>query len=132
MVNLLVMGKAISNLHDGDFDFGGTTLKGIHETSDIGQLSLFEHYGHLKIGQYLKNPRYPIWVVCSESHYTVLFSLSNPNELFYYDGLAGQTEEIRLTLEPSQAVSHESPLEFCIRTRWTNAHVNWNGSEIIL
>ncbi len=61
-----------------------------------------------KVGAYLKTPRYPIWVVCSESHFSVLFGLqrellTNPDrglefDLYYYDGLANQQEEIRLTV----------------------------------
>lgn len=61
-----------------------------------------------KVGAYLKTPRYPIWVVCSESHFSVLFALqrellTNQDkglefDLYYYDGLANQQEEIRLTV----------------------------------
>ena len=61
-----------------------------------------------KVGAYLKTPRYPIWVVCSESHFSVLFGLqrellANQDkglefDLYYYDGLANQQEEIRLTV----------------------------------
>lgn len=60
------------------------------------------------MGAYLKSPSYPIWVVCSESHFSVLFGLqrellANQDEdlefdLYYYDGLANQQEEIRLTV----------------------------------
>ena len=48
-------------------------LKGIEKQSDIGLLSLFEHYKSIKVGNNLKNPKFPIWVICSESHFTVLF-----------------------------------------------------------
>ena len=48
-------------------------LKGIDKQSDIGLLSLFEHYKSIKVGNNLKNPKFPIWVICSESHFTVLF-----------------------------------------------------------
>lgn len=61
-----------------------------------------------QVGRYLKTPRYPIWLVCSESHFSVLFALeegvltSHDREqafdLYYYDGLANQQEEIRLTV----------------------------------
>lgn len=56
----------------------------------------------------MKTPHFPIWVVCSESHFSVLFGLqrellTNPDrdlefDLYYYDGLANQQEEIRLTV----------------------------------
>lgn len=62
----------------------------------------------IKVGANLKTPTYPIWVVCSESHFTVLFSLKRELltsedkglefDLYYYDGLANQQEEIRLTI----------------------------------
>lgn len=61
-----------------------------------------------EVGAYLKTPRYPIWLVCSESHFSVLFGLqrelltsqdqSLQFDLYYYDGLANQQEEIRLTV----------------------------------
>ncbi|CAB4032743.1 Hypothetical predicted protein, partial [Paramuricea clavata] len=49
MVNLLLTGKAISNTFDDviELDSGGDTkniLKGVDKQSDIGLLSLFEHY----------------------------------------------------------------------------------------
>lgn len=61
-----------------------------------------------KVGSYLKTPRYPVWVVCSESHFSVLFSLkknllsdwkAEKNfDLYYYDGLANQEDLIRLSV----------------------------------
>lgn len=61
-----------------------------------------------QVGTHLKTPQYPIWVVCCESHYSCLFSrdtvvtADNPPittfDVFYYDGLALQEDEIRLTI----------------------------------
>ena len=61
-----------------------------------------------QVGTYLKVPRLPIWVVCSESHFSVLFALNKDLlnnwraerrfDLYYYDGLGGQGSEIRLTI----------------------------------
>ena len=56
-----------------DEDKGSTVLKGVEQRSDVGLLSLFEHYKSIVVGKNLKYPKYPIWVVCSESHFTVLF-----------------------------------------------------------
>uniref|UniRef100_A0A8C4S8V9 Ubiquitin carboxyl-terminal hydrolase MINDY n=1 Tax=Erpetoichthys calabaricus TaxID=27687 RepID=A0A8C4S8V9_ERPCA len=113
LVNLLLTGKAVSNVFNDEIqlDSGNgniTLLKGIKGRSDIGLLSLFEHYNVCKVGSYLKTPRYPIWVVCSESHFSVLFCLRKELlsdwrierrfDLYYYDGLANQEEEIRLTV----------------------------------
>ncbi|XP_039379136.1 probable ubiquitin carboxyl-terminal hydrolase MINDY-4 isoform X5 [Mauremys reevesii] len=114
LVNLLLTGKAVSNVFNDviELDSGNgniTVLKGITNRSDIGLLSLFEHYDVCQVGCYLKTPRYPIWVVCSESHFSVLFCLRKDLlgdwkterrfDLYYYDGLANQEEEIRLTIQ---------------------------------
>ncbi|KAJ3280646.1 hypothetical protein HDU76_009120, partial [Blyttiomyces sp. JEL0837] len=178
--HLFLIGVAISNVHDGDINLGGEgqdakVLKGIKKTSQFGYLTLFEHYGSMKVGEYMKNPNIPIFVICSESHFTVLFSTDRdlllktsrgppqPIEsfdLFYYDGLAGQDSEIRLTVTvnpgmskpigaasgggggggrrglKASANSNETdltpPLELVIRTRWPGCSVDWNGTEPLL
>ncbi|KAJ8476481.1 hypothetical protein OPV22_020208 [Ensete ventricosum] len=76
IVNLLICGQAVPNVFDGRMDLGGGMfLKGIPMTPEIGFLSLLESLNLCKVGQHLKCPRWPIWVVGSESHYTVLFAL---------------------------------------------------------
>ncbi|KAM9358356.1 putative ubiquitin carboxyl-terminal hydrolase MINDY-4 [Symphorus nematophorus] len=155
LVNLLICGRALSNVFDNDMELDSgngniTLLKGIKDHCDVGLLSLFEHYNICKVRAYLKTPRFPIWVVCSESHFSVLFGLqrellTNQDkglefDLYYYDGLANQQEEIRLSvsvgnLAPGcQDVDTDliPPLEHCIRTRWKDAFVNWNDTEPIL
>ncbi|XP_072770700.1 probable ubiquitin carboxyl-terminal hydrolase MINDY-4 isoform X1 [Nerophis lumbriciformis] len=140
LVNLLLVGRAVSNVFDGDVeldtgDGDSTLLKGIQGHCNVGLLSLFEHYNIFKVGDHLKNPLFPIWVVCSESHFSVLFGLqgellTNQDEgpdldLYYYDGLANQQEEIRLTVSVGKSPlsgQHADPdlippLELCIRTR---------------
>uniref|UniRef100_A0A2K5DR29 Ubiquitin carboxyl-terminal hydrolase MINDY n=1 Tax=Aotus nancymaae TaxID=37293 RepID=A0A2K5DR29_AOTNA len=153
LVNLLLTGKAVSNVFNDmvELDSGDgniTLLRGIAARSDIGFLSLFEHYNVCQVGCFLKTPRFPIWVVCSESHFSILFSLQ-PGllrdwrterlfDLYYYDGLANQQEQIRLTIDTTQTISEDTdndlvpPLELCIRTKWKGASVNWNGSDPIL
>ena len=48
MVNLLLTGRAASNVFDKDVVLGSgdesTVLKGIHSPSDIGLLTLYVHY----------------------------------------------------------------------------------------
>ncbi|NXS55288.1 MINY4 hydrolase, partial [Brachypteracias leptosomus] len=138
LVNLLLTGKAVSNVFNNviELDSGNgniTILKGITSRSDIGLLSLFEHYDVCQVGCYLKTPKYPIWLVCSESHFSVLFCLEKDVlgdwkterrfDLYYYDGLANQEEEIRLTVDTTQMCAEEKendltpPLEHCIRTK---------------
>ncbi|XP_005377564.1 PREDICTED: protein FAM188B [Chinchilla lanigera] len=153
LVNLLLTGRAVSNVFNDvvELDSGNgniTLLRGIAARSDIGFLSLFEHYNVCQVGCFLKTPRYPIWVVCSESHFSILFSLQSELlsdwrterlfDLYYYDGLANQQEQIRLTIDTTQTVPEDSseglvpPLELCIRTKWKGASVDWNGSDPIL
>lgn len=135
LVNLLLHGKCISNVFDNEVNLDEKILHGIKAQSDIGFLSLFEHYGsceviiinkqmprvltfnltnyNFQVGKFMKNPKFPIWIVCSESHFSVLFSPSleiiskenplqtvfqNGFDLFYYDGLAKQQQSIRLTI----------------------------------
>ena len=57
MVNLILNGKANSNVHDGDIRLGDENgnakdvkiLKGIRSSCQFGFLSLFEHYKSLKV-----------------------------------------------------------------------------------
>ncbi|CAD6260880.1 unnamed protein product [Miscanthus lutarioriparius] len=79
IVNLLLCGEAVPNVFDGKMDLGGgMSLKGIPNSVEVGFLTLLESLNLCKVGQCLKCPKWPIWVVGSESHYTVLFAL-NPN-----------------------------------------------------
>ncbi|XP_068091220.1 probable ubiquitin carboxyl-terminal hydrolase MINDY-4 [Hyperolius riggenbachi] len=153
LVNLILGGQAVSNVFNDvvELDSGNgniTILKGISKRSDIGFLSLFEHYGVCQVGSYLKTPKYPIWVVCSESHFSVLFcpkrdlvsdwKAERRFDLYYYDGLANQQEEIRLTVDTSGNCAEDRddelipPLEFCIKTKWKGAAIDWNGTDPIL
>lgn len=158
LVSLLLCGRAVSNVFDDEMklDSGNgnfTLLKGIKTRCNVGLLSLFEHYNICKVGSHLKSPKFPVWVVCSESHFSVLFSLSEELaadqwkkeefDLYYYDGLANQQEPIRLTVYPDAPVSVAAqndstdndlipPLELCIRTKWQNAVISWNDSDPIL
>ncbi|XP_052487228.1 uncharacterized protein LOC105769814 isoform X2 [Gossypium raimondii] len=76
IVNLLLCGQAVPNVFDGRMDLGGGMfLKGISTSVEVGFLTLLESLNFCKVGQNLKCPKWPIWVVGSESHYTVLFAL---------------------------------------------------------
>eukprot|EP00873_Tetraselmis_striata_P033336 jgi/Tetstr1/453600/TSEL_040557.t1 len=75
LVNLIITGKAVSNVFDGDNQLDEhTLLKGIKRPSRVGLLTLFEWYKYVEVGSHLKNPQRPVWVVCSESHFTCLFA----------------------------------------------------------
>ncbi|XVE60143.1 hypothetical protein DITRI_Ditri05aG0103700 [Diplodiscus trichospermus] len=76
IVNLLLCGQAVPNVFDGRMDLGGGMfLKGISSNVEVGFLTLLESLNFCKVGQNLKRPKWPIWVIGSESHYTVLFAL---------------------------------------------------------
>lgn len=89
-----------------------------------------------QVGAYLKTPRYPIWLVCSESHFSVLFGLqrelvtsqdqSLQFDLYYYDGLANQQEEIRLTVCKSDPLLMISFM-FCLQSQ----PVSFNAHSLI-
>ncbi|ETO30004.1 hypothetical protein RFI_07117 [Reticulomyxa filosa] len=90
LVNLVLSGRAVSNTHDGDKAFGSNEsmsqadignakdlfiLKGIGPNQEIGFLTSLEVMGYTKVGEHYKTPKYPIWVIGSSSHYSVVFAL---------------------------------------------------------
>ncbi|KAK7110059.1 ubiquitin carboxyl-terminal hydrolase MINDY-3-like [Littorina saxatilis] len=74
LINLFLTSRAISNVWDNDKEVSGLKLRGIQRQSTIGFLTLLEHLRYCEVGWYLKNPQYPIWLLGSETHLTVLFS----------------------------------------------------------
>lgn len=86
-MNLLLIGEAVSNVFDGNLKMDESStdsspsssslmLKGVSHQSDIGYLTQLEALRYCQVGSYLKFPLYPIWVIGSSSHFTVLFSLN--------------------------------------------------------
>ena len=76
IVNLFLSGKAATNVFDGNMEMGADyTLKGISTRAQVGFLTLLESLNYMTVGTFLKEPEYPVWVLGSENHYTVLFSL---------------------------------------------------------
>ena len=99
----------------------------------------------------MKTPRLPIWIICSESHYSIMFSVDSSLvskskgkqefDLIYYDELARQEDDIILSVSKSAKGMEIStnntdknviPIESVIRTKWKGANVNWNGRTVIL
>ncbi|XP_043829515.1 ubiquitin carboxyl-terminal hydrolase MINDY-3-like [Dromiciops gliroides] len=74
LINLLLTGHAVSNVWDGDKECSGMKLLGIHKQATVGFLTLMESLSYCKVGSYLKSPKFPIWIVGSETHLTVLFA----------------------------------------------------------
>lgn len=74
LINLMLTGRAVQHVFDNDQDIGGMKLKGIDRQSEIGFITLMEQLRYCTVGSFYKNPKYPIWVMGSETHLTVLFS----------------------------------------------------------
>ena len=87
LVNLLLFGRAHSNVFDGEQTVGGEAggeagegcrLRGPPRRSAVGFLSLFERQGEpgslLQVGSHLKRPSCAVFVLQSESHYSVLWA----------------------------------------------------------
>jgi hypothetical protein len=84
--------------------------------------------------------------VCSESHYSIIFSTNlaitqtggdsiKKFDLVYYDELARQEDDIILTVDKTKSAGdtkYTIPIDSVIRTKWKNAHVGWNGRTVIL
>jgi len=154
LVNLMVFGRAYSNVFNGTKRLGSAqdgwcVLQGAPRRATVGFLSLFEAFKSIEVGSRLKGPTSSVWIVCAESHYSVLFAVdptvdpaddTRPLDLYYFDQLARQTEKIRLTVRPKQLPAHlttgfeegESMIDRCIRTKWAEASIDWNGTEPIL
>lgn len=75
LINLMLTGRAIAHVWDHDQVVGGLRLRGIEKQNDIGFLTIMEHMQYCTVGSFYKNPKHPIWVLASETHLTVLFSL---------------------------------------------------------
>jgi len=99
-----------------------------------------------QVGSYYKEPDHAIWVVCSESHYSVLFQpdgVTGESPMFglhYYDGLVNQQEVTILTVDlyPSKPPPDKPddsqlipPLDLVVRTKWPGAGVIWNIDPIL-
>jgi len=105
-VNLLLTGRASSNCFDNDKNLDDMILKGVKERQEFGFLTIFEHYKYLEVGSNLKTPFLPIWVICKEYHYSILFakdSRTNENiaekfDIIYYDELYNTDDRLLLTI----------------------------------
>ena len=76
MLNLIITGQAASQVHDGTVEIAdtGLSLRGVTERPQVGLLTRLEALRYCKVGSFLKNPKFPIWVIGSDSHFTVLYS----------------------------------------------------------
>mmetsp|Transcript_31466 Transcript_31466/g.66182 ORF Transcript_31466/g.66182 Transcript_31466/m.66182 type:complete len:946 (+) Transcript_31466:135-2972(+) len=74
LMNLLLTGQAVSNVFDNSMTLSEElTCHGIQYRPAIGYLTMLESLRYCEVGGYYKSPLFPIWVVGSTSHFSVLF-----------------------------------------------------------
>lgn len=75
LINLMMTGRAVAHVWDHEQSVGGLRLRGIERQNSIGFLTIMEHMQYCTVGSFYKNPKHPVWVLASETHLTVVFSL---------------------------------------------------------
>lgn len=74
LINLLLSGQAVSNVFDHNLSPDkGIMCRGIQQQSSIGYLTQLESLRYCQVGSFYKSPVFPIWVIGSTSHFTVIF-----------------------------------------------------------
>jgi len=74
LLNLLLTGQATTNVFDNTVNMSGLIIHGISQRPTIGYLSQLESLRYCTVGTFYKTPTFPVWVIGSQSHFTVLFS----------------------------------------------------------
>mmetsp|Transcript_27559 Transcript_27559/g.64685 ORF Transcript_27559/g.64685 Transcript_27559/m.64685 type:complete len:972 (-) Transcript_27559:174-3089(-) len=78
LINLLLTGRAVSNVFDHTLRPSGELVcRGIQSQPAIGYLTQLEAMRYLEVGGFYKSPRFPVWVIGSTSHFSVMFGDSN-------------------------------------------------------
>jgi hypothetical protein len=68
------LSSTVSNVFDNTLTPSGELVcRGIQSRPAIGYLTQLEAMRYCEVGGYYKTPRFPIWVVGSTSHFTVMF-----------------------------------------------------------
>lgn len=74
LMNLLLTGRAVSNVFDNTMMLSDDFIcHGLQSRPAIGYLTILESLRYCEVGGYYKSPLFPIWIVGSTSHFTVLF-----------------------------------------------------------
>ena len=140
IVNLLLTGEASTNCIDGTKEIDSNyKIKGIKEKSEVGFLTLLEHYGYTKVEKHLKEPFLPIWVISTEYHYCLCFSMDfnavhddhREFEIVYYDGLNHPMDFIVVEImgNKEKIKGKEEPLlDMALMTKWgKDREIIWKG-----
>uniref|UniRef100_A0A7S2JUK8 ubiquitinyl hydrolase 1 n=1 Tax=Leptocylindrus danicus TaxID=163516 RepID=A0A7S2JUK8_9STRA len=81
LLNLALTGCAVSNPFNGTINLGeGMVCRGVGRRNKVGYLSQLEKLRYCQVGGYLKCPIFPVWVVGSESHFSVLFGVDGSSQ----------------------------------------------------
>lgn len=74
LINLSLTGQAVSNVFDNTMNLGDAMVcRGISRRPVVGYLTQLEALRYCQVGGYYKSPQFPVWVVGSTGHFTVLF-----------------------------------------------------------
>jgi len=74
LMNLLLTGQAVSNVFDNSMTLSEElTCRGIQYRPAIGYLSQLESLRYCEVGSYYKSPMFPVWIVASTNHFSVVF-----------------------------------------------------------
>ncbi|KAM9359685.1 inactive ubiquitin carboxyl-terminal hydrolase MINDY-4B [Symphorus nematophorus] len=159
LLNLLLTGRACPNVFNGTVSCGEDgrplqrPLQGVLCRTDVGFMMWSreqEDRGRLpQVGSMLKTPRFPVWLCCINSSFSVLFSVSrlllsdwrteHLFNLYYYNGQKSQKTTARLTVDTHSHHWETSStdldgerkcpsVEMIIRTKWAGAAVDWNNT----
>ena len=74
LMNLLLTGQAVSNVFDNSMTLSEDfTCRGIQYRPAIGYLSQLESLRYCEVGSFYKFPIFPVWIVASTNHFSVVF-----------------------------------------------------------
>ena len=105
LINLLLTGRATGDVFDGNKPLGdsGLVVQGVSRRPTIGYLTHLEALQLCQVGSYYKKPLLPVWVVASQSHFTVLFSPSaSINEESESERLQTKTQRAFKSVDPDE------------------------------
>eukprot|EP00835_Amoeboradix_gromovi_P001123 NODE_45_length_27728_cov_0.328387.p5 type:complete len:381 gc:universal NODE_45_length_27728_cov_0.328387:25420-24278(-) len=130
VVNLMLTGRAIMDTLD-QLDADELGLQGMTVQSDIGFLTPIEHM----VGNCLQSPKFPIWILHYDSHYTVMFKCDKLSNIYtYYDmmGLRESCWKFRIINENltllealNNADTNGDTVLLCCLTKWKNIRVDY-------
>uniref|UniRef100_A0A2K6P586 MINDY family member 4B n=1 Tax=Rhinopithecus roxellana TaxID=61622 RepID=A0A2K6P586_RHIRO len=156
VLNMILTGRASPNVFNGcEKGKSQETLHGVLTRSDVGYLQwgkdALEDDRLSQVGSMLKTPKLPIWLCNINGNYSILFctnrqllsdwKMERLFDLYFYSGQPSQKKLVHLIIDThshhwerdQQEEKHGprrrfSPVEMAIRTKWSEATINWNGT----